>query len=891
MKHAAGILLRVAIAVCIATSISLCQYSVWWHLSGRGVQQGPCINETAIIKGFAFSGFQRHQSPFKGSYPTREQLAADLDIVSRISRGLRVYGTTEMPTILGLSGDRDMVVTAGAWLDQNHEKNEREVAALITAARKMQHVERVIVGNEAILRDDLTPAELIEYMERVRNATRKPVSTAEPWGMWLKHPELAEHVDFITVHLLPYHEGVPIEIAVDHAYRRYDELAKAFPNKIIVVGEIGWPSKGTTIGAAIPSPANQAHFIRALLAHPRTVDIDYYLMEAIDQPWKTEAEGWAGPYWGMFDAYRRPKFALQGIIERDPLWFNKACSASISAFLPMLLVAFYLSEWTVVGRVFLAALVQACFATLSVGLNMPAEYYLTQRDLAGLRLLFVAGTLTVSVLLCYGFEFGETMFRKEWRRRFVPLPFRSDDDDDDDNNADDSRPFVSVHLACYNEPPEMVIAAIDSLAKMNYRNLEVLVLDNNTPDEALWRPLQKRCAELSPRFRFFHLVQWPGYKAGALNYGLMIADARTEVVGVVDADYVVDEDWLASLMPHFDKPEVAVVQAPQAHRDWNDQPFKRMCNWELDAFFRIGMHHRNERNALIQHGTMTLVRRAAMEDVGGWSEWCICEDTELGLRLIEQGYKTRYVDHVLGRGLTPSDFAAIKTQRFRWAFGAMQILKAHLPQMVGRSELDLAQRYHFLTGWSSWIGDAMQLVFACSSLAWTLAIVLFPKTTGPPIIAMAMTVVGLWLFKAALGAILYRYTMDCPWADIAGAMVLSVGLAHAIARGVFAGLVKKNGVFFVTPKGWRGGGALAFFNPIREEMAMLVALISAASLLVIRRGATDAEMQVWVGVIIMQCIPYIAAILCQVAAYMPSNGRAAAVVLARCAGGAKTKMV
>ena len=101
-----------------------------------------------------------------------------------------------------------------------------------------------------------------------------------------------------------------------------------------------------------------------------------------------------------------------------------------------------------------------------------------------------------------------------------------------------------------------------------------------------------------------------------------------------------------------------------------------------------------------------------------------------------------------------------------------------------------------------------------------------------------------------------------------------MGLAHAIARGVFAGLVKKKGVFVVTPKGWRGGGALAFFNPIREEIGLLVALLMGAATLVAQRGADNLETQLWVGILLLQCIPYVAAILCQVAAYMPERGQA-----------------
>ena len=162
-------------------------------------------------------------------------------------------------------------------------------------------------------------------------------------------------------------------------------------------------------------------------------------------------------------------------------------------------------------------------------------------------------------------------------------------------------------------------------------------------------------------------------------------------------------------------------------------------------------------------------------------------------------------------------------------------------------------------------------MFAFGSLAWTLGILLFPKAFGLPVVSLALPIFGFMIFKAALGPILYRRTMDCPWKDILGASILSVGLAHAIARGVFAGLVKKKGVFVVTPKGWHGGGALAFFNPIREEIGLLVALLMGAATLVAQRGAANLETQLWVGILCLQCIPYLASILCQVAAYMPER--------------------
>ncbi|HJV25747.1 MAG TPA: glycosyltransferase [Aromatoleum sp.] len=868
MKNVASLIYRIIAALLMAGIVAGAQY----YLAERWNRGTEFVGAANSIRGYAYSPYQRDQSPLEHSYPTDQEIGADLDLLAKSADSIRTYGSLETPTIVRLAAERKLLVTAGAWISRDAEANEKEIEAVIDSARKFAHVERVIVGNEAILRGDVTPKELAVYLDKTRKAlkkVKKPVSTAEPWHVWLKYPELANSVDFITVHLLPYHEGIDADKAVEYAMMRYDELARTFPNKKIVIGEIGWPSRGPVMdnlygsdSRGVASHENQAKFIREFLANPRTAKLDYFIMEAIDQPWKIELEGWAGAYWGMFNAEREPKFPLDGLVVKDVRWHEKAFAAGAIAFLPMFLIAFLLRDWSVLGRLWLASLVQACATTLIIGFNVPADYYLTQRDLVGLFILIGATILTIAVLLSHGFEFGEVLFKRRWKRRFVPLP----------PHAPDKEPFVSIHLACCNEPPEMVIATIDSLAAMQYQNFEVLVLDNNTKDEALWKPLEKRCEELGSRFRFYHLDNWPGFKAGALNFGLRQTDPRAEVVGVVDADYVVSPDWLSCLIPHFAERNVSVVQAPQAHRDWETQPFRRMCNWEFDGFFRIGMHHRNERNALIQHGTMTLVRRSALEEVGGWSEWCICEDTELGLRLIEKGYDTRYVDHILGRGLTPADFPAIKSQRFRWAFGAMQILKHHLPAMLGPSKLNIAQRYHFLTGWFAWLGDALQLVFAFGSLAWTVGMLAFPKAFGLPVTSLAMPILGFMAFKAALGPILYRRTMDAPWKDILGASILSVGLAHAIARGVFAGIVKRRGEFVRTPKGWKEKGAFAFFAPLREEIGLLVALIAGASVLVYLRGYEDhIEVQLWVGILGLQCIPYLAAIACQAASYMPER--------------------
>ena len=262
----------------------------------------------------------------------------------------------------------------------------------------------------------------------------------------------------------------------------------------------------------------------------------------------------------------------------------------------------------------------------------------------------------------------------------------------------------------------MVIATIDSLLALDWPAFEIVVVDNNTSDAALWQPVEAHvqaclAAGLKTQLRFFHLPQWPGYKAGALNFALEKTDPRAEWIAVVDADYLVKSNWLRALGGYFSDPTVGVVQSPQAHRDWSQSTLSRMMNWEYDGFFRIGMHHRQERDAAIQHGTMTVIRASALRAVNGWETACVCEDSELGLRLVQQGLRLVYVDEVLGSGLVPTDFAAYQRQRRRWAQGAMQILRTHRQALFGRSSLSLAQRYHFVAGWLPWVGDGLHLFF------------------------------------------------------------------------------------------------------------------------------------------------------------------------------------
>ena len=816
------------------------------------------------VHGVAFSGFQRHQDPTARIFPTEDELAADLDRVAAYADRLRTYSSIENAEVVRLAGMRGLRVTAGAWLDRRDENNEREIAALVRLARENPNVDRVIVGNESILRRDLSVPALIADITRVKHKVRVRVSTAEPWHVWLRYPELARHVDFITVHLLPYWEGVPAEHAVDYALARYAELRRTFPKKRIVIGEIGWPSRGDRVGGAIASPAAQAAFVRDFLARTADRPLDYYVMEMFDQPWKQAHEGRAGAYWGMYHADRTPKFALDGAVEADARWRAKAFAASLLAAPLMLWFAFAFRRLRTTGQDPVLRADPGRGRRARLARDDPARVLPRPGGLGGDRGSSSRRPRRCSrCSLANGFEFVEVLWRRAWRREFHPLapaPLAHE-------------PFVSIHLPACNEPPEMVILTLDSLARLDYRNFEVIVVDNNTRDERLWRPVEAHCARLGARFRFFHLPEWPGFKAGALNFALRETDPRAEVIGVVDADYAVDRGWLARLVGHFADAAVAVVQAPQAHREFEDAAFRRMANWEFDGFFRIGMHHRNERNAIIQHGTMTLVRKRALEQVGGWAEWCICEDAELGLRLMQAGHELRYVDAVLGRGLTPDGFGAFKTQRYRWAFGAMQILKRHWRALLLPGRLAAGQRYHFLTGWFSWFADALHLLFAFGALAWTAGAIAAPGIFTLPLDLYLVPVLVFLGCKAFFGPVLYRARVDCSWTDVLGASLASMGLSHAIARGVFAGLGRRNGTFHRTAKGTNGAARRA--APAREESLMLAALALAVAGVVWRFGTDHVEAMLWAVVLAAQALPYAAAVACSWIAGW--SGRAVAV--------------
>src|SRR4029079_5846041 len=235
-------------------------------------------------------------------------------------------------------------------------------------------------------------------------------------------------------------------------------------------------------------------------------------------------------------------------------------------------------------------------------------------------------------------------------------------------------PKVSIHIPAYMEPPEMLKLTLDAVARLDYADFECIVVINNTPDAALWRPVEEHCQTLGARFKCVREDKLLGFKAGALRLALANTAPDATIVAVLDADYVVQPNWLKDLVPLFADAKVGLVQAPQDHRDGERSAMHRAMNGEYAGFFDIGMVQRNEANAIIVHGTMCLIRREALERAGGWSSDTICEDTDLGLTILESASAAHYPTRRYGYGLLPDSYRAYKRQRDRWAYGGLQIL-------------------------------------------------------------------------------------------------------------------------------------------------------------------------------------------------------------------------
>jgi exo-beta-1,3-glucanase (GH17 family)/cellulose synthase/poly-beta-1,6-N-acetylglucosamine synthase-like glycosyltransferase len=835
--------------ILISIAVAVLTFSVWAYLNRP--EQEPAW--PAKIQGFSFSPMREGQSPLTQNFPSEAEINADLALLSGKTHAIRTYTVEDVEAkVPELAQKHKINVTLGAWIDARLEKNEKEIETLLSITRTTHNVVRVIVGNEVLLRGDIPIEQLIAYLDNVRKQLQIPVSTAEPWHVWVKHPELAQHVDFLAVHMLPYWEGIDLDVAVDYIVEHVNELNARFPDKPIIIAEVGWPSNGRTRQASVASEANQAAFLRRFLARAEQEKYIYYVMEAFDQPWKRDTEGAVGAYWGVYDVHRNPKFPFTAPIVPIPHWY---VLAALSVLIASITLAFLLLDSQTLrrrGRSFLAL---TAFAAATAGVWIVYDYsdqYLTVTTVLVGVLMLIGMIGVILVLLAEAHEWAEALWVTGRRRAFKPMKI-----------PEDQLPMVSIHVPAYNEPPDMLNETLDALAALDYPRYEVLVIDNNTKNPEIWQPVQSHCIELGPRFRFFHVEPLAGFKAGALNFALKHTDEKAAIIAVIDSDYIVRSSWLRDLVPQFADPQIGLVQAPQDYRDERLSTFKAMCYAEYKAFFYVGMITRNERNAIIQHGTMTMIPRTVLEALGGWGEWCITEDAELGLRIFEHGYTSIYIPESYGRGLMPDNYSDYKKQRYRWAYGAIQILRRHAGELVGRSHsrLTYGQRYHFVAGWLPWIADGVNLLFTAAAVFWSLAMIIAPRSVDPPLVELSMLPLTLFTFKATKMIYLYRTRMAAGLVQTLAAGLAGLSLSHTIAKAVLKSFFTSNLPFFRTPKLVGRPALVQAVSAAGQEWLMLILLAGSAVGIGLRSNMVMLDLHVWLVVLFILATPYLASVL------------------------------
>ena len=301
--------------------------AAWWWLAGRPVDMPDA--PSARIACVSYAPFREPGEtpldPHASVSPAR--IDADLRALSERFDCVRTYSQGQgLSAVPGIAARYHMQVLMGIWLGRDPKANAEQVALGIATARAHPQVLRgVIVGNEVLLRGELSSTEIAGYLREVRAALPASiaVSYADVWEYWLRHPELARSVDFITIHILPYWEDQPVppERAIRHVADVYAKVEQAFPGKRVMIGETGWPSEGRPRRDAVASLVNEARYLREFLRYAASVQMPYNVIEAFDQPWKRTLEGTVGGYWGIFDAQARPKFAMQGPVVEISRWW------------------------------------------------------------------------------------------------------------------------------------------------------------------------------------------------------------------------------------------------------------------------------------------------------------------------------------------------------------------------------------------------------------------------------------------------------------------------------------------------------------------------------------------------------------------------------------------
>ncbi len=328
-------------------------------------------------------------------------------------------------------------------------------------------------------------------------------------------------------------------------------------------------------------------------------------------------------------------------------------------------------------------------------------------------------------------------------------------------------PRVVIQIAISNEPPEIVQETLISLEQLDYPRFVVQVIDNNTTDTRLWKPIEDFCNQRPDRFVFFHVEKLEGFKAGALQYGLERIAPDVELIGIVDADNVVDARFLRDVVPFFKDPSVGIVQTPLGFlRDPGKGGFTSWIYLIYRYYLSIYMPACHRFRCAPFIGGMGILRREALETVGGWDGFYLTEDMELSGRLFRAGYCSHFVDVHYGRTMPPANMQGFKKQHYRWNFGNTQILRDYLLPLLTRKR----------SGNGGWLRRMLHM--CCPGVYFNIYFLPFI------VIALAVRIAELSGYSGELTAFICHLMLFLLAVEFAGEAIIFVTLGWSERAGI-----------------------------------------------------------------------------------------------------------
>lgn len=282
------------------------------------------FNMTAAVPplkvwGFGYGPYRDGQSPSTGVSPSAAEIKSDLKLLKSVTYRVRTYSSTGvLGQVPAWARSNGLKCYAGAWIDTDTNANNAELAALLVTARKAKPT-ALIVGSEVLLRGSMSSSSLIGLIRKVKSQTRLPVGYGDSWTEWLAHPELGPEVDYVLINVHPYWEGIEVSQAAAHVADCWAQVQRQYPGKLVIVSETGWPTAGATVDAAVPTEANQCHFIQAFVRLAQEQGIPYFSFEAFDEKWKAPSSGLeVEAHWGVFDSSRTSRGCAGALFTAPP---------------------------------------------------------------------------------------------------------------------------------------------------------------------------------------------------------------------------------------------------------------------------------------------------------------------------------------------------------------------------------------------------------------------------------------------------------------------------------------------------------------------------------------------------------------------------------------------